>query len=208
MKTKNIRSKKLIIVLISLISLCLLVCLAFFSIIPRQYVTTSIDDYGVYTGNYDNEFPNEFITSFFPDKIELNFKDIAYSYRAQKSDTYAFEAYLEFTIEEENEFKAFVDTISNDMVSSEFSYDTNFTQYIVSDEFVPSFPDTEHETDLDSVSIRFAKIGKILYSDKDNRIIFVAIGVYDGGVAKTDFLNTYFDRFDINPVEYAENLLT
>lgn len=204
MKAKN-NSKKCFLFFVPFICVCCLICLAIHSVIPRQYITTSIDDYGVYTGNYDNDFPEEFISSFFPDEIEANFKNVSYSYRAQKSDTYAFEAFLEFEIEDENQYQNFVDTVSTNRVATEFPYDTSFIQYVVSDEFVPTVFDGKSQTDPYVVNIRFAEIGKILCSDKDNKIIFVAIGVYDGGVVKTDFLNVYFDKFEINPSEYNQS---
>ena len=161
---------------------------------PQQYSTTNVSDYGKYVGNYDNDFPEEFINSFFPEKIEINFSDVKYSYRAQKGDTYAFEAYLEFQIEKESEFQSYVyEKIGNSAMN--FKYDSDFKEYVIFDEF--------QLNGEESKSIRGAKIGKILYSEKNQRIIYVAIGVYDGGMVTTDFLCKYFERFDIDPIKYA-----
>lgn len=76
-----------------------------------------------------------------------------------------------------------------------FKYNSDFKEYVVFDEF--------QLVGEESKSIRGAKIGKILYSEKDQRIIYVAVGVYDGGMVTTDFLCQYFDRFDIDPTKYA-----
>lgn len=160
----------------------------------QQYSTTNVSDYGKYVGNYDNDFPEEFINSFFPEKIEINFSDVKYSYKAQKGDTYAFEAYLEFQIENEAEFQSYIsEKTGNSAVK--FKYDSDFKEYVIFDEF--------QLNGEESKSIRGAKIGKILYSEKDQRIIYVAIGVYDGGMVTTDFLCQYFERFDIDPTKYA-----
>lgn len=160
----------------------------------QQYSTTNVSDYGKYVGNYDNDFPEEFINSFFPEKIDKNFSDVKYSYRAQKGDTYAFEAYLEFKIENKAEFQSYVsEKTGNSAVK--FKYNSDFKEYVVFDEF--------QLVGEESKSIRGAKIGKILYSEKDQRIIYVAIGVYDGGMVTTDFLCKYFERFDIDPTKYA-----
>lgn len=69
------------------------------------------------------------------------------------------------------------------------------------------------ELDIDAVDdpssifyrqILYAKIGKILYSPEEQRIIYVAIGVYDGGGIGTNYLNVFFERFQIDPIEYEQ----
>ena len=171
----------------------------------RKYVTNDIADYGNYTGNYNNRFANEFITSFFPEKIEDNFEDVSYSYRALKVDEYAFEAVLEFTIEDPQEYRAFIEEYTEGMEASAFSYDDTFVEFVVSDEFRSDYIGDRSDPEKlpEVMEIRRAKIGKILCSDQEQRIIFVALGVRDGGVVGTDYLCVYFDRFQINPWEYA-----
>ena len=167
--------------------------------IPKQYTTTDIADYGIYKGNYDNKSVQEFINSFFPDEIEGVFSNVTYSYRAQKNDTYAFEAYLSFAIEDEQQYKAFVQEHTADLNQQEFRYDAAYQEYVVIDEFRPSSQEYENE----DIHIQYAKIGKILCCHEKQEVIFVALGVYDGGVVTTDFLCVYFDRFQIDPREYA-----
>ena len=171
-------------------------------IFTKPVVTTDLDDYGKYTGNYDNDFPNEFITSFFPEKIEDNFSNVKYSYRARKGDTYAFEAYLEFQIDDPSEFQSFVENYAGGY-SPDFHYDPSFKEYTIADIFEPTSLSNESNSNETNCSIRYAKIGKILYSEETHTIIFVAIGVYDGGVVNTDFLCEYFNRFGIDPREYS-----
>ena len=165
---------------------------------PRQHCTTDIEDYGKYVGNYDNDSVEAFITSFFPEKIEDDFANVKYSYRAQKGDAYAYEAYLEFQIEDEEEFESYI-LMKTGGKAVEFSYDSDFKEYVISD-----ILDLQTEEGEKTYNIGGAKIGKILYSEKDHRIIYVAIGVYDGGLAKTSFLCEYFNRFNIDPLKYKE----
>ena len=172
----------------------------------KLYITTELSDYGKYTGNYDNKFPQEFITSFFPNTIENSFSDIKFEYRAQKKDTYAFEAYLEFRIEDPAEFQAFIDEHIGKNVS-DFSYNTNFKEYVIADELGLVVLDQETSNADGFYHIQCAKIGKILYSEKTQQIICIALGVYDGGVVTTDFLCNYFDRFDIEPYHYPTVIL-
>lgn len=172
---------------------------------PRQYITTDIADYGQYVGNYDNETVQEFISSFFPDQLDPTFSNVVYSYRAQKNDTYAFEAYLEFTIEDADQYQAFMTRVANGKTGSHFLYDDTFIEYTIADIFRPVNQQFGSIEDV-GVKISFAEIGKILCSPSDQRIIFVALGVYDGGIATTDFLTVYFDRFQIDPLKYASRL--
>lgn len=166
---------------------------------PRQYITTDFNEYGNYIGNYNNEIPQEFINSFFPDAIEDNYTNVRYEYRAQKNDTYAYEAYLEFEITDSTEFQAFITKhIGNN--ASDFPFDPSFKEYVISDKMgIRKYPD---DSGLPGYSIQEAKIGKILYSEETQRIIFVAIGVYDGGFVSTDFLCNYFNRFHIDPAQH------
>ena len=166
---------------------------------PRLYSTTDINDYGKYVGNYDNKSVKEFVTSFFPEEIEDDFTDVRYSYRARKGDAYAFEAYLEFRIEDTSAFKTYIaDKTGGNAV--DFEYDSDFKEYIISD----NFELVDSDDGSASTSIGYARIGKILYSEKEQRIIYVALGVYDGGFADTDYLCVYFNRFGIDPFEYEE----
>lgn len=161
---------------------------------PQQHITTDLADYGKYVGNYDNKSAKKFITSFFPDEIKDEFKDVKYSYRAEKFDTYAFEAYLEFRIEDETAFKSYIAEKIGDGATA-FEYDPDFKEYIVLDFYLLSSFGNE-------LTIDDAGIGKILYSEKDQRIIYVALAVYDGGATSADFLCVYFERFGIDPVAY------
>ena len=54
-------------------------------------------------------------------------------------------------------------------------------------------------------AIESAGIKKILYCAETQTIIYVAIGVYDGGGVETDYLCVFFERFDIDPVEYERS---
>lgn len=176
-----------------LLNILLIVLILVYSVHPRQYVTTDLNDYGYYQGNYDDEYVQTFITSFFPEKIADNWTDVNYSYRAQKNDTYAFEAYLEFQIEDPEEFQNFIHQYTGGDVH-DFQYDSSFKEYVIADNF--------NLTDSNSNHIESCNIGKILYSEESQRIIFIAMGVYDGGATTTEFLCVYFNRFNIDPKNY------
>lgn len=177
------------------------------------YETNDIADYGVIEGNYDNERPKEFVFSFFPETIEEYFFDVSYHYKAKKLDTYAYEMYMEFVIQDTQKYNAFIsDVIGND-ASEPFYFDSSYQIYYVSNYLYlspaltmrhneKSNPPVVKEDKSKSPVIENAEIGAVLFSDAEQRIIFFALGVYDGGGTSTDELNCFFNRFAINPWEY------
>ena len=182
-----------------------------------QYSTTDLSDYGNYTGNYDNGSVQNYINSFFPEEISDTFEDVTYSYRAEKGDTYAYEAYLEFTINDPEEYASLVKQYAAGRPSKPFAYDTAFVEYTINDKFLPCTHFEEngevkqitgyiekpiHSDNVVKCHIEAATIGKILCNSKEQRVIFVAIGVLDGGAVDTEFLSVYFTRFNIKPWNY------
>lgn len=168
---------------------------------PEQYATSDIKNYGHYIGNADNQFASEYISAFFPENIESSFTDVTYSYRAQDWGNYAFEAYLEFVIEDERVFQEFISAKTAGMKSKVFSYDPNFVEYKLDDSLSVSVIDGG-EDQISKIWIGSAKIGKILCNEKEHRIIFVAMAMRDAWDAYSDFFCCYFDRFNIDPAKY------
>lgn len=201
------------IVIVMLVSTVLIMgCVYGMFFEPQYYSTTDIADYGKYIGNYDNESPQIFITSFFPEEISTAFSDIHYSYKAEKSDSYAFEAYLEFTIQDNDIFEQHIAAAVGRNETKAFCYDPSFTEYTVSECLWFVGNEMRYDYNLDSESqdyhIEEAHIGKILYSVAEQRVIYIAIGVYDGGATTTNYLSTFFNRFQIDPMEYRIRLYT
>lgn len=167
---------------------------------PEIYETNDINDYGNYTGNYDNNTPKEFIDAFFPDVIEESFSDVTYHYKAKEFDTYAYEAYLEFVIEDTEAFYKFLDEHVDISRSAPFRYDGSFMVDTISNILMLSSPSVQPGI----YAISRAEIGHILYSLDEHRIIFVALGVYDGGGTDTSELHFFFNRFNIDVLDYQE----
>lgn len=182
------------------------------------YETNDIADYGVIEGNYDNERPKKFVSSFFPKIIEESFSDVIYHYKAKKGDTYAYEMYLEFAIQDTQTYEAFIDDVVGDNASEPFSFASDYQIYYVSNYLYLSpaisisrddktKPPVVKEDKSKAPFIENARIGAVLFSDAEQRIIFFALGVYDGGGTYTDELNYFFNRFDINPWEYEKTAI-
>lgn len=191
-----------VVLAVFLILMILIVSLA----IPRpRYSTTDIQDYGKYIGNNDNAYAQNFITSFFPESICDYFTDITYSYRAQKDDAAAFEAYLEFSIQDPSLFQEHISQIAPMDEWRVFSYDKSYQEYVISDWYEISNIYTADSAEEADYGIAFARVGKVLYSQQEQKLIYVAIGAYDGGGAKANYLCVFFERFQIDPKEFSEN---
>ena len=171
----------------------------------KYYESTDVADYGNYIGNNDASFPETFIDSFFPEEIKDSFSEITYSYRAEDADAYGFEAYLEFTIKDTEEFEQHILSICGTSEWQQFRYDEAYVEYSIADTIkITPCGTVIGEIALTDNYIEYAKIGKILCSPSEQKMIYVAIGVYDGGGVTTSYLCKYFERFDIDPVKYAE----
>lgn len=174
----------------------------------RYYSTTDLADYGEYVGNYNNKKVSELINSFFPGEIDDSFSDVVYSYRAERYDTYGYEAYLEFVIEDRGEYLDFVSRFTEGIEGKAFRFDDSFVEYSINDR-VRLSAQYDRETGaypLANINFQYADIRKILCSEEEQRIIFVSIGVHDGGAATADYLCVFFDRFSIDPLEYTEDV--
>ena len=155
------------------------------------YETNDIADYGIITGNCDNDPPKEFIASFFPGEIKESFSDVTYHYKAKNFDTYAYEAYLEFVIEDAEAFAAYLADHAN--TATTFAYDESYMACEIARTLDLSRPAKANG----AYAIDNAKVGYILYNTEEQRIIYFALGVFDGGGTDTSELNYFFDRFDI-----------
>lgn len=194
-----------VIIIASISILAISAIFVYGTVAVKHYETTNIEDYGEYKGNYDNKTVTKFITSFFPKEIEPTFENVKYVYRAKKLDAYAFEAWLEFTIQDEDAFQTYVDTVTKGEHLQTFAYDNTYSEYVIADSF-ELHPNAQNDEDpSDGYSIQYAMIGKILINDEKNEIIHIALGVYDGGGVRTNFLREYFTRFNIDPIQYNQD---
>lgn len=167
------------------------------------YETNDIADYGVVKGNYDNDKPQEFISSFFPQKIEDYFSDITYHYKAKKLDTYAYEMYLEFVIKDTKQYNDFISSLIENEVCEPFSFAPEYQVSYVSNYLMlrPSIDENRPPV------IGDAEIGLVLFLKEEQRIAFFALGMYDGGGADVEEFGYFFNRFGIDPLEFEKHTI-
>lgn len=163
------------------------------------YTATDIGSYGVITGNSNNDQANELFSAIFPPQIEDCFQDVTYSYKATNIDESDFEIYLEFVIEDRNKFQEYIHRFAPIEEMVPFEYDDGYLEYTYSDWY-----DAESKVSEGRSSIDSAGIAKVLFHPEDQRVITVALGVRDGGGACIEDFTCFFDRFQIDPLEYVE----
>lgn len=190
---------------------------------PADYETRDIAQYGIYVGNSES-YMQEYIGRFFPEQIEDYFDDVTYVFKSRAIDTYGFEALLEFTIEDEEQFRSFVAEATEGLYTRQFHYDPAFREYLVYEEDDGYIHDGlmlgeaecreghgKRKGDWDCYEdphpgqyyrIDSARIAKILVDYDAHRMIYVAMAVHDGGGSSTDFFCEYFSRFGLDPKEY------
>lgn len=167
------------------------------------YETNDIADYGIVKGNYDNDMPKEFVSSFFPERIEEYFSDVNYHYKAKKGDTFAYEMYLEFVIEDTVQYTSFISNVIGNEVCEPFYFAPNYQARYVSNN-LRLHPSSDENRPL---CIEDAKIGIVLFSEEEHRFIFIALGMYDGGGANVEELGYFFNRFGIDPLEFEKHTI-
>ena len=194
MNIKSI-SQKNTRMLVLVLCCCWIVVFATACQVGQIYETTDIKDYGNFIGTYDDKDLKKYIFAYFPDEIQDNFEIIEYSYKAIKGDSISCEAYLEFSIDDEEEFDLYVSKITNETKTTVFEYDSSFYEYVIQDRM---------DFSSSKKTIESARIKKVLYNDETNTVIFVFIMVHDGGYTRADAYNQYFSRFGIDYVEHYD----
>lgn len=175
---------------------------------PILYETYSLEDYGNYPGLAE-EYMTNYISRFFPNQILDDYQNVRYVFHRSNVDEYSFEAYLEFTFDSADAFHRHVQEATTGLLPGTFAFDDNYQEYVVYDSDSGFVYDhlrlgqeyTEEDGER-SHQIDYAKIAKILVNVEEQRVIYVALALHDGGGTRTSFLRTYFERFNIDPKEY------
>lgn len=169
------------------------------SFFQTYFTASGVESYGIIDGNGTDVRAKELFAILFPPEIKDSFQDITYEYKAAGLDSWSFEIYLEFVLEDSAEFQEYVNGIAPSESWLPFEYDETYLEYIYSDWY-----DAKYHVPEDYYSIDSAEIAKILINTEEQRIITVALGVHDGGAAEAYDFTVFFDRFQIDPMEYTK----
>lgn len=193
-RKENCSKKRFVFIILFL----LLIALCFHACKFEYYETNHIEDYGVIVGT-NNKIAHKYIFSFFPEQIEPYFSDIRYHYKAFSLDAVGCEVYLEFTIQDENQFMQYLEQLNiSENNTVVFSSDPSFREFAYNKQYFSADPSDQPG----NWSIQHATIRKIFYSMDQQKIIFWAYLVHDGGGTHFKDLRYFFDLYDITPDEY------
>ena len=177
--------KKLLAIILLLCILCLSSCIK----VPYCHIT----DITAY-GKYDN-CVSESETNWLPQLNEKTMSNFKYSYNVDCYIDCAHEIYLEFTIENEEEFTKFINENRHsivqkyeDAIVQQFMYDESYTEVVIEDVIRTTYAYNE-------LAIGFAYIRKFLYNEEKNSIIFVNLYVVDYWKFENSM---YIERFSID----------
>ena len=180
--------KKILAIMFVLCILCLSSC----GLFNKDLDTTDIEKYGIY-----DTCVHENIGEFFPELDKSIMSNFKYSYNSYCFIDCAHEIYLEFTIENEDEFTQFINEKQSsimqentDATVQKLKYDESYTEVVIEDRITTRYSN-DGELVIDSAYIR-----KLIYNEDSNSIIFVYLYVVD----YWEFENsTYIERFNIDP---------
>ena len=180
--------KKILAIMFVFCILCLSSC----GIFIKDLDTTDIEKYGIF-----DTCVHESIGDFFPKLDKSIMSNFKYSYNAYCFIDCAHEIYLEFTIENEDEFTQFINEKQSSIIQEntdakvqKLKYDESYTEVVIGDRIT-----TEYGNDGE-LAIECAYIRKLIYNEDSNSIIFVYLYVMD----YWEFENsTYIERFNIDP---------
>ena len=108
--------------------------------------------------------------------------------------------YLEFEIQDTDKYASFISNVVGDEDTEPFYFDPTYQAYYISNYMMIFESSAEDRPPY----IENAKIGLVLFSEEEQRVIFFALGMFDGGGANVEELGFFFNRFGIDPLEYEE----
>lgn len=179
--------KKTLAIILLLCALSLSGCMG----APKKHIT-DINEYGKY-----DTCVGEWETAFFP-KLDKNImSNFKYSYNVDCYIDCAHEIYLEFTIEDKEEFANFINRHQNSIIQEyenvivqTFKHDEAYTEVVIDDD-IRTRKDDDGRLVIDCAHIR-----KLIYNEESRSIIFVTLYVTDYWGFEN---STYIERFSIDP---------
>ena len=191
----------------------LMACVANWDPMPvAVYETDDPGDYGNLMGFEDDSKASQMFRELFPATLLPVFQNETYHYKARNAFDYgwACEIYLEFTIDDGQIFRDYIDSVAPMERFAAFSYDPDYLEYSLTEpEFFLGWQRTDRKRNVipGEFWIDRADIEKVLIEPDEHRVIFWGFSVGKEGAFSTtsDFL-FFFNRFRIDPAEFSETL--
>ena len=156
------------------------------------YQTSDITLYKDYPKLFTKEIA-ELTDRLFPDKIEDFFADPMYSFSLSKLDS-ASEVWLEFNIEDTEQYWTYKKTILLENEASPFKYDVTFDEWALEDTIYTGGDNEEY--------LELATMLKVLFHDETQTVIYIALLIEGPMIYHLPEEFIYFERFSIDITDY------
>lgn len=169
------------------------------------YETADLSQYGNITGNYNDSRAQEAFKMLFPEKLDDRFVNPQYHYKAVRGvDSDCFEISLEFTMNSNAEFWAFLSRYATSAMFQDVSFAADFKEWQSS----RCYYQLEESKLCDYCKdgqphyhVTCADIQCVIINPKERRIILESMIIDGGGGSKSTYLNWFLNRFNLTPLE-------
>ena len=158
----------------------------------KLYQTSDLSLYNAYPKFYEKNIA-ELTDLLFPNEIEDYFKNPIYSFRLDKLDG-AFEEWLEFRIEDTDQYLKYKEDILLENKTEPFKYDASFEAWTLEDTIYTGGDNEEY--------LELATILKVLFHDKSQTVIYIALRIEGPMLYHSPAEFIYFQRFSIDISNY------
>ena len=193
-------SKRLyrILALIAAITLCGCGALQF-----RRIETNDPRDYGAIQGTtrFAQQTAIKDFEQYFPPKIEPSYEEVQYHFITQDVDALSYEIFLEFVIPEQEAFDAWTASTAQQGDFQPCPFAEGWLEMVPEKNYLhlsESLSDPKDDPHIDSANIQ-----RTLIQPEERRIVIVSLRVSDGGASRVSELNTFFNRFELDPKTFA-----
>lgn len=138
---------------------------------------------------------------FFPLKIEPFYDDVQYHFITQDVDALSYEIFLEFVIPEQEVFDTWTALTAQQGDFQPCPFAEGWLEMVPEKNYLHlsgSFSEPKDDPRIDSANIQ-----RTLIQPEERRIVIVSLRVSDGGASRASELNTFFNRFELDPKTFA-----
>ena len=167
--------------------------------------TWDLADYGrVYGVQFEHtKAVQEDFNSIFPREITPSFEDVHYHYAASDVGI-GYEFNLEFTIPDEEQFRAYAASVAPQEAFTIFPYDEDYLEYLPCENFLSIIAEDDFtQEDLTFDWIEQACIKRVLINPAEQRFVIVLMQVRPVICSSKLRLDYFLDRFNIDPKQFA-----
>ena len=169
----------------------------------RCMETNDPNDYGAIQGTtrFAQQTAIKDFEQYFPPKIEPSYEEVQYHFITQDVDALSYEIFLEFVIPEQEAFDAWTASTAQQGDFQPCPFAEGWLEMVPEKNYLHlsgSVSEPKDDPRIDSANIQ-----RTLIQPEERRIVIVSLRVSDGGASRVSELNTFFNRFELDPKTFA-----